>query len=255
MARSKRIRFGVNLARGLIAVLGLGAVVWASSVAPFFWWEAPFTQATAQILAGDAFNTDALKELDARLEQSSLRSLVLDKLVIVRLRIVENSLSGAKEARDRSVSALDSSIRDALANAPADPFLWLILTWLDKVRGGASDVHFRDLEMSYLLGPNEGWIALKRNPFTLGFGSVLPNDLVERSAIEFAGLVRSGFYEEASQILIGPGWNLRETLLQRLRDVPEAARRDFAKNLSEKGVENATVPGIEPFNERPRFGG
>jgi hypothetical protein len=78
---------------------------------------------------------------------------------------------------------------------------------------------------------------------------------MERSAIEFAGLVRSGFYEEASEILIGPGWNLRETLLQRLADVPEAARRDFAKNLSEKGVENAIVPGIEPFNDRPRFGG
>jgi hypothetical protein len=255
MARSERPGFGVDLARGLIAMLGLGAVVWASSVALFFRWEAPFAQAAAQILAGDVFNTDALKDLDARLEQSSFRSLVLDKLVIVRLRIVENALSGAKEAKEGSVSALDSSIRDALANTPVDPFLWLTLTWLDKVRGGVSRVHFRDLEMSYLVGPNEGWIALKRNPFTLGFGSTLPNDLMERSAIEFAGLVRSGFHEEASEILIGPGWHLRETLLQRLRDVPEAARRDFAKKLSEKGVENATVPGIEPFNERARFGG
>jgi hypothetical protein len=138
-----------------------------------------------------------------------------------------------------------------LTSAPADPFLWLTLFWLSNTRNGFAPEHLRYLEMSYLLGPNEGWIALKRNRFTLSVASVVPGDLVEKSVSEFVSLVRSGFYEQASQALIGPGWSLRDTLLGRLRDVNEAARRDFARNLRDMGIDDVVVPEVEARGKRP----
>ena len=59
------------------------------------------------------------------------------------------------------------------------------------------------LRMSYWSGPNEAWIAVRRNSLALGVFPSLPGDLAEQALSEFVGLVRSGLYSACGKY---PGW-------------------------------------------------
>jgi hypothetical protein len=105
--------------------------------------------------------------------------------------------------------------------------------------------------MSYWSGPNEAWIAVRRNPLALSVFVSLPGDLAEQALLEFIRLVRSGLYADASNILAGPGWAIHEQLLSRLAEVDEADRRGLARALRSKDLEGVTVPGVEERPTRP----
>ena len=85
----------------------------------------------------------------------------------------------------------------------------------------------------------------------LGVFQSLPNDLAEWALSEFVGLVRSGLYTDASNILAGPGWAIHEQLLGRLVQVGEADRRAFARAIASKDLDGVTVPGVEQRPSRP----
>ena len=85
----------------------------------------------------------------------------------------------------------------------------------------------------------------------LGVFQSLPTDLAEQTLSEFAGLVRSGLYADAANILAGPGWAVREQLLSHLVQVEEAARRGFARVLASKDLSGVTVPGVDESPSRP----
>jgi hypothetical protein len=104
--------------------------------------------------------------------------------------------------------------------------------------------------MSYSLGPNEGWIAVRRNRLALALFAVLTPDLQNKAVLEFAHLVDSGFVPEAADILTGPGWPVRERLLSRLAHVDELYREQFAKAVYQLGYD-VSVPGVKPFGFRP----
>jgi hypothetical protein len=141
-------------------------------------------------------------------------------------------------------------IRSFLSCSPADPFLWLILYWVESAQNGSKADYLKYLRMSYRLGPNEGWIALKRNRVTFTVSEKLPVDMSEYAINEFAGLVEMGFYEQAVEIFTGPAWRVREQLLPRLQNIDERHRRAFADILHTKGYDVA-VPGIESQSSRP----
>ena len=129
--------------------------------------------------------------------------------------------------------------------------MWLTDFWLKRLRGESVDRDLNLLRMSYWSGPNEGWIAVRRNPLALGVFPSLPGDLAEQALSEFVGLVRSGLYADASNILAGPGWAIHEQLLSRLVQVEEADRREFARAIASKDVGEVTVPGLEERPSRP----
>ena len=85
----------------------------------------------------------------------------------------------------------------------------------------------------------------------MGVFQSLPSDLAEQGRSEFVGLVRSDLYEEASNILAGPGWAIHEQLLSRLAPLDEAHRRGFSRALSSKDLDGVTVPGVEDRRSRP----
>ena len=105
--------------------------------------------------------------------------------------------------------------------------------------------------MSYQLGTNEGWIALKRNPFVVAAFEVLPSDLADSVISEFTKLVDNGFSNEAVDILVGPGWKVKDRLLARLNEVTEFHRQSFARLLYVRGYD-VTVPGIMRSDVRSR---
>ena len=63
-------------------------------------------------------------------------------------------------------------------------------------------------------------------------------------------MLGSGFYGESIENFIGPGWTVRDKLLQHLKDVAERHRQAFASALYKQGYDVA-VPGISNPDPRP----
>jgi hypothetical protein len=255
LATFSSLRVGLILARLFMLAIGAAAIGWTIAVMPKFRASAPIADVAAHIIAGETYKPDTLQALAAGLDNSrasALRSFDLSKAAIIRLRQSENAIAiGDRPTIDSRLVALGQAIDDALMNAPCDPFLWLVLFSLDNTRSGFSTAHLRYLQMSYALGPNEGWIAIKRNRVALAVFSALSPDLAEAAISEFVGLVRSHFYSEAADIVAGPARPIRALLFTRLRDITEADRQAFAKLLHDRDLDDIPVPGIAPPPQRP----
>jgi hypothetical protein len=92
------------------------------------------------------------------------------------------------------------------------------------MKGDRSKEDFAYLQMSYLVGPHEGWVAVERNHIALAIVPELPQDQAEMAVTEFIDLVASAYY---------PGWPIRDKLLRRLEDAPVEARRQFAQSAGQ----------------------
>lgn len=235
-------------------LIGLGtvAVAWAICVLPTFLRDTPINQVAVRIVEGEIYREPALLNLVPVLEEIEQEALCRPvsqrSATIVRLRLLESAIaSGDRMSIDDRLEQLLKSVRISLRCSPADSFLWLILYWADGTRNGFDARHIGYLRLSYELGPNEGWVAVKRNRYALAIFEQLPPDLANQALDEFVGLVRSGFYRDASEILMGAGWRLREKLLPRLANIEEHHRRNFDRELSQRGYR----PEETPANRRP----
>jgi hypothetical protein len=129
------------------------------------------------------------------------------------------------------------AIRESLACSPADPFFWLALYALEP----AAPLNY--LTASYRLGPNEGWIALKRNPVAFASFDELPDDLRGIVVQEFVRIVEMGnTIDDAMRIFVGPAWDNRELILSQMDHVPLQERQAFQAALTRAGYD-VIVPG------------
>jgi hypothetical protein len=243
------------LPRLFIMLLAISAIGWTLIVLPTFWSEAAISQVAAHVTAGEAYKPEILAVLEVQLDargSAGLRSSTLGKAAVIRLRRAEDALSnGEQPAVDARGESLGRAVDAALGDAPADPFLWLALYWLDNIRDGPKAEHQRYLRMSYALGRQEAWIAVKRNRLALANFPALPADLAEAAVSEFVGLVRSELYADAADIAAGPGLPIRAVLFDRLKDLKEADRRALARLLHDRDLDDVPVPGTEPAQLRP----
>jgi hypothetical protein len=258
----------VALTRIFVGGLGCIAVVWGLVTLPIFWRQSTLERTAQWIIKGVAYKPEALAGLVPVIEATEKATLcdptALRSAAIIRLRIAELSRSGNAQS-DTEIDAAANSVRESLSCSPADSFLWLALYWLDTTRRGYRPDDLKYLRLSYQLGPNEGWIALKRNGITFAMLQSSPNWCDPRVCIlskfsefaidEFAGLVRSGFYEEAAEVLTGPAWPERELILPHLAGIPEQDRRRFADLLYRRGYD-VNVPDSAPRSspEPPAIG-
>jgi hypothetical protein len=243
------------LARVFTVLLGLAAVTWGAATFPIFWSQLPIERTAAAIVDRETFNPHSLDPLLPtvnQIEQSGYcRPEAVRSAAIIRLRFAEEAIASAdRMAIDERLSALQDAIRGSLACAPSDPFLWMILAWLDQTRQGFLPEQLTYLRLSYQVGPYEGWIADKRNRLSLSIFGRLPPDLADAAVREFAGMVNSHFYAEAISILTGPGWPIHDRLLASLKDIDMHQREEFAKQLYSTG-HDVVVPGIAPHDPRP----
>ena len=239
-----------NAARLILAFAGAMTMAWAFAVFPVFWSENVIVDVARSVIAGEAFKPDVLAAVEALTETNSgsmLRSSVLGKAAVIRLRQAEDAIrAGSPELIDQRLNSLAQIVHETFRNAPSDPFLWLVWFWLDTTRNGLRPGNLRFLRMSYDLGPYEGWIAVKRNGIALAAFSALPNDLAERAISEFVGLVRWGLVSEASAIAAGTAPPLRSILFPRLKDLNYEQRRAFAGAIYGRELDDVPVPGIAP---------
>jgi hypothetical protein len=241
--------------RWLIAGLGVCAVLWAIDVIPSYRTDAPLTDTAQHIISGDKFNAGQLSAMKRQMDAVSAKPLQASSLrsaSVIHLLLLENELrAGNRQPSGADLVEIRTVVDAALAQSPTNSFMWLTDLWLRRLRGESADSNLNLLRMSYWSGPNEAWIAVKRNPLALGVFTSLPGDLAEEVLSEFVGLIRSGLYADASNILAGPGWPIREQLLSRLVQVDEADRRGFAVALASKDLVDVKVPGVDERPSRP----
>ncbi|GLH76763.1 hypothetical protein SSBR45G_16710 [Bradyrhizobium sp. SSBR45G] len=245
---------GAVLLRTCIALIALSAVAWGIRCLPVFQDQSRLEAAKDLILRNVKVSDADLDALAPLLQRASDRIdcvPVVDRSVaIIRLRLAENALSSATDTLDRRLSELDQAIRKSLGCAPTDSYLWLVLFWVRNNREGLRDDHYDLLRMSYRLGPNEGWIAVKRNAMALAMFEGLPPDLADAAIAEFARLVKSELYTEAIDLLKGPGWRLRDRLMAGLAGVPERNVGILVKAMSDIGYDLDSRAPVERRNRR-----
>jgi hypothetical protein len=243
-------RFAVTT---FLVILGCAAFAWGTYALPVFARQAPIEDVATRVIAGNSFKPKVLAEFMPQVEAAEraapCRPAALRSAAIIRTSVAEQAIADAENI-DAQLSALSNSIHRSLACSPTDPFLWVVLYWVESTRNGFHPGYLEYLRLSYQLGPNEGWIALKRNAYALAIFQLLPPDLADMALTEFAGLLDAGFYEEAVAIFTGPGWRERGLLLPRLKDVAERHRQAFARALYKRGYD-VTVPGIARPDPRP----
>jgi hypothetical protein len=243
----------IILARILIAILGCGGIVWGLLLLSIMQQQSTIEQVAANIISGAPYKREKLIELTPTFEgierANICRPSALRSVAIIRLRILE---SGPTNAEYASLAALTVAERDAISRSlscsPADPFLWLALFGMEPSQKTLTQRQLNFLRLSYRLGPNEGWISLKRNLIVISLFQEMPDDLREAALDEFPNIVELSF-GQASKILTGPGWPIRGMLLSHLVTVDERTRTAFAQDLYEHGYD-VSVPGTERSNSK-----
>jgi hypothetical protein len=241
--------------RSFVVMFGICAIAWAADAVLVYRAEASLGDVARRVLSGEQFKGAQLSAMKRQLDAAPARPLQASSLTsaaVIRLLLLEDELkAGPRQPSAADFAELQMVVSAVLAQSPTDSFMWLADLWLKRLGGKSTDGELNLLLMSYWSGPNEAWIAVRRNPLALGIFSSLPNELRELALSEFVGLVRSGLYADASNILAGPGWPIHEQLLSRIVQVEEADRRGFAKALAFKDLDGVTVPGVDERPSRP----
>ena len=206
---------------------------------PLFSRQASIEHIAAHVIARDSFKPEVLNALVPQIEiiEGALpcRPSAVVAAATVRTRLAEQALDEGDDI-DLRFAALHSAIVRSLSCAPADPFLWTVLYWLESNRNGFRPDYIRYLALSYEWGPNEGWVALQRNALALAIFGQLPPVVAEKAVTEFARILDSGLSAEAVAIFTGPGWPERNLLLLSLKDVAEPYRRGFCQSSLSSGL-------------------
>jgi len=226
--------------RASAMLVGLIGIAWGVSEFSALREESTIKKIADRILVGQVYKYDIL------LKQASLvaatenpkpcRPLTVRSAAIIRLRLAELSDNSALgPAPDRRNLAIDA-IRQSLACSPTDPFFWLALYALEP----SAPLNY--LTACYRLGPNEGWIALKRNPVAFANFDELPDDLRRIVVQEFVRIVEMNTIGDAVKIFVGPAWDHRELILSQMDQLPLPQRQAFQAALAGAGYD-VVVPG------------
>jgi hypothetical protein len=226
--------------RASAMLVGLVGIVWGVSEFPALRQESTIKKIADRILVGDVYKYEIL------LKQASLvaptqnpelcRPLTVRSAAVIRLRLAEISDNSALGPAPVRTNLAVDAIRQSLACSPADPFFWLALYALEP----SAPLNY--LTASYRLGPNEGWIALKRNPVAFANFDELPEDQRRMVVQEFLRIVEMDTIDDAMKIFVGPAWDQRELILSQMDQVPLRQRQKFQAALTSAGYD-VLVPG------------
>jgi len=249
------LKEGRLAAKILTVILGCFAIAWGVQVMPIAWRDQTVGRTAKRIIQGEHFHTEALTNLLPMVETTEYATYCdpdgRHNGAVIRLRLAEDFAISSPRAVNEQLDPLIESVRRSLACSPADPFLWVTLFRAESGNYGLRDGDFNYLAMSYRTGPNEGWIALRRNFVALSVFESLPKDLADLAVDEFTRILGLGLYQEAIEIFGRSGSRARDALLAHLAvsTVSERQRKVFADALYARGYD-VEVPGA-PISHRP----
>ncbi|CCD92769.1 conserved exported hypothetical protein [Bradyrhizobium sp. ORS 375] len=237
---------------GPLCLAGL-LLAWTALALPAFWRSADAERIAAQIVGGRSFQPDVAAQALAGVERGAVAGIcqpaALRAKAILQLYLYEDAASAQRQEADSALSALRDDLRAALRCIPTDAYLWLVLFSMES-RGGIQPGQLDYLRLSYANAPNEGWVALKRNPIALGSFTALDAGLARLAVNEFAQIVRNGLYDEAAAIYAAIGPEARIALLVRLIDVPQFHRERLSRAL-DAVMPGVPIPGVDRSDDQP----
>jgi hypothetical protein len=227
--------------RASALLVGLIGIAWGVSEFSALREESTIKKIADRILVGDVYKYPILLKQSSLVEPTQrpelCRPLTVRSAAVIRLRLAEISDNAALGPEPVRTNLAVDAIRQSLACSPADPFFWLALYAL----GPSAPLNY--LSASYRLGPNEGWIALKRNPVAFANFDELPDDLRRIVVQEFVRIVEMGNnIDDAIKIFVGPAWDQRELILSQMDQLPLRQRQEFQAALTRAGYD-VLVPG------------
>jgi hypothetical protein len=251
----------IFLLRTCVCLLGLAAIAWGGSVLPLFSQEAPLNRITAEVLQGHAFKTQTLlgeaRKADTD-EPSSFCTLAQSRdAVILHLALLDDALrAGNQTLIDSAYAPLYDATRRALACVPTDSFAWLTLFWLEAGKRGLAPENVNYLRLSYVLGPNEGWIALWRCKLAFAVFEQLPADLADDALDDFINLVDTArLIPQAAAIFASASPAAQSKMAAHLQAAKGNTRQWFANALRDKGLD-VVIPNVQTSQAPPwRKGG
>jgi hypothetical protein len=226
--------------RASALLVGLMGIAWGVSEFSTLRQEATIKEIARRILVGDPYKYEILLKqvslVASTKSQDRCRPVMVRSAAVIRLRLAEVSDNAALgPAAVRTNLAVDA-MRNSLTCWPADAFFWLALYGLEP------SAPLSYLAASYRLGPNEGWIALKRNPVAFANFDALTENLRRIAVQEFLRILEMDAYDDALKIFVGPAWDERELILSEMEQVPLPRRRQFQAVLTRAGYD-VVVPG------------
>ena len=247
--------YDILIARWFLLIIGCIAAWWGIVGFSVFWRQSSVERIANQVIAGTPFKgvtlAKQLPTIESIEKAAWCRPAALRSAALIRLRMVEAAAStGDRKPADEDLKSLGYVIRSSLSCLPADPFLWLVLYWVESTQNGIKPEYLNYLRMSYQLGPNEGWIVFKRNPLAFANFALLPADVATDAINEFLALINSELYQQAVEIFSGPAWQVRDTILPHLATLPRRNREAFARVVFDRGLA-VTVPGVDPPKSHP----
>ena len=227
--------------RASAILAGLVGIAWGVSEFSALRQESTIKKIADRILVGDVYKYEILLKqaslVDPAEDPEPCRPLTVRSAAVIRLRLAEISDNAALGPAPVRTNLAVDAIRQSLACSPADPFFWLALYALEP------SAPLKYLTASYRLGPNEGWIALKRNPVAFANFDELPEDRRRIVVQEFVRIVEMDYsIDDAVKIFVGPAWDNRELILSQMDQVPLWERQEFQAALTRAGYD-VLVPG------------
>jgi hypothetical protein len=222
-------------------LVGLVGIAWGVSEFSALRQESIIKKISDRILVGDVYKYEILLKQSSLVDpaQRLCRPSTVRSAAVIRLRLAEISDNAALGPAPVRTNLAVDAIRQSLACSPADPFFWMALYALEP----SAPMNY--LTASYRLGPNEGWIALKRNPVAFANFDELPEDLRRIVVQEFVRIVEMDTIDDAIKIFVGPAWDNRELILSQMDQVPLSQRQKFQAALTSAGYD-VLVPGTSP---------
>lgn len=251
-ARSLRSSAPYWVGRAFVILLGLASIAWGGFLLPIFWQQSTLHDMANEYVQGHTFAIQSLlqeAELIGPLESSSYcNPTALHDIVMLRLAILEEAVAQDNLTLvDSAAVPLEEASWASLSCAPADPFVWLVLFWVDARKQGAQSNTVAFLRLSYASGPNEGWIDLWRNQLVMKLFEHLPDDLKNDALDEFMKLVNTGrLYEQTAAIFAAATPSTQSQIAARVRASNDITRRVFATVLYDKGVDVGVISSIAP---------
>lgn len=215
---------------------GFAAIAWSFWMFPGFLRGMTIERMAARIITTEPYKLDALNTVlgfnEVVVPPGLCRPSNARAAAIVQIKVFETTFDeGGGEDLDREQQNLIDRLARAFECAPADPYLMLALFWQRNVATGLDAKSLAFLDASYRLGPNEGWVAFRRNRFA---AVLLPNvspELAEKILLEFKRLLASQFFQEAIDIYRAADVESRKRLFAQAANVDDQSRRAFYSYL------------------------
>jgi hypothetical protein len=237
-----------------LATLGCAAIVWGSFFFVISWSQATVERAAARIVDAESYPLSDLKHLRSMAmdmqDAGPCRPSLARSAAIIQLRLAEIETDQAQLGEPaKELEQARAQITRSLACSPADPFLLMSLFWLNTLEYGFNQADLDLLRLSYRLGPNEGWVGLRRFSLALAVIKQLPPELVRAMVDDFVNLVGAAIYAQMVDRFIPADLPTRKMLLSALDRLSDYHRRNFAAYMKSSGIE---APSFEVEKREPR---